>query len=176
MYTHKMENCFFDSKTGQNSCDEIVEQEPVSDFLFTFFDGFSTAVNFIAVIIALNLLVIRYWNGSRNPTKTIYGKSLSRILIATIVIAFISQIFTGPLGDYSGLFTIVGIAAVFILLTARYAMRVATRTGRSRVGFIWLSVFFPGFILIICLILDKDSQRYALDGRDTYKPQINQAE
>lgn len=168
MYTHKMENCFFDSKTGQNSCDEIVEQELVSDSLFTFFNGFSTAVSFIAVVIALNLVVIRNWNGSRNPTKTIYGKSLSQILITAIVVAFISQFFTGPLYVYGGVFTIVGIAAVYILLTARYAMRVATRTGRSRVGFIWFSVFFPGLILIICLVLDKDSQRYTTDGSDTY--------
>jgi hypothetical protein len=169
MYTHRVENCFFDSKTGQNSCDTIVEQELVSDSVFTFFNGFSTAVSFIALVIALNLVVICYWNGSRNPTKTIYGKSLSRILIASIVVAFISQFFTGSLYVYSGAFTIVGIAAVYILLTARYAMRVATRTGRSRVGFIWLSVFFPGLILIICLVLDKDSQRYTVDGRDTYK-------
>lgn len=165
-----MENCFFDSKTGQNSCDAIVEQELVSDSAFTFFNGFSTAVSLIALVIALNLVVIRYWNGSRNPTKTIYGKSISRILIAAIVVASISQFFTGPLYIYSRAFTIVGIAAVYILLAARYAMRVATRTGRSRVGFIWLSVLFPGLILIICLILDQDSQRYTADGRDTYKP------
>ncbi len=164
-----MENCFFDSKTGQNSCDEIVEQEVISDSLFTFFNGLSLAINVIALIIAFNLVVIRYWNGSRNPAKTIYGKSLFRILIAAIVAAFISRAFTGRLDFYSGAFAIVGIAAVYILLTARYAMRVATRTGRSRVGFIWLSVFFPGLILIICLILDKDLERYTVDGRDTYK-------
>ena len=47
-----------------------------------------------------------------------------------------------------------------IILIARYSYQVATRTGRSRVGFVWLSILFPAVAWIVCLVLDKDERRY----------------
>jgi steroid 5-alpha reductase family enzyme len=46
------------------------------------------------------------------------------------------------------------------ILIARYSYQVATRTGRSRVGFVWLSILFPAVAWIVCLVLDKDESRY----------------
>jgi hypothetical protein len=53
-----------------------------------------------------------------------------------------------------------------IALLARYCYRVAKRTGRSRVGFVCLSLLFPAVAWIICLILDKDESRYTDTGRE----------
>jgi hypothetical protein len=46
------------------------------------------------------------------------------------------------------------------ILIARYSYQVATQTGRSRVGFVWLSILFPAVAWIICLVIDKDESRY----------------
>jgi hypothetical protein len=46
------------------------------------------------------------------------------------------------------------------ILIARYSYQVATRTDRSRVGFVWLSILFPVVAWIVCLVLDKDESRY----------------
>ena len=46
------------------------------------------------------------------------------------------------------------------ILLARYSYQVATRTGRSRVGFVWLSILFPAVAWVVCLVIDKDEHRY----------------
>jgi hypothetical protein len=56
------------------------------------------------------------------------------------------------------------IALIFFL--ARYAYQVATRTGRSRVGFVWLSIFLPFVAWVICLLIDTDERRYTDEDRD----------
>jgi steroid 5-alpha reductase family enzyme len=58
------------------------------------------------------------------------------------------------------LFVIVIISITLIILIARYSYQVATRTGRSRVGFVWLSILFPAVAWIVCLVIDKDESRY----------------
>ena len=61
---------------------------------------------------------------------------------------------------YFSLFVLfISLITVTILL-ARYSYQVATRTGRSRVGFVWLSILFPAVAWIICLVIDKDETRY----------------
>ena len=61
---------------------------------------------------------------------------------------------------YFSLFVLFIILITVTILIARYAYQVATRTGRSRVGFVWLSILFPAVAWIICLVLDKDESRY----------------
>lgn len=66
-------------------------------------------------------------------------------------------------------FFIVGLAVTLIVLVALYCYGVATRTGRSRIGFVWLSIFFPAAALGICLVLDKDNERYTEEERNKYR-------
>jgi hypothetical protein len=61
---------------------------------------------------------------------------------------------------YFSLFVLVIILITATILIARYSYQVATRTGRSRVGFVWLSILFPAVAWIICLVIDKDEGRY----------------
>jgi hypothetical protein len=61
---------------------------------------------------------------------------------------------------YFSLFVLVIILITVTILIARYSYQVATRTGRSRVGFVWLSILFPAVAWIVCLVLDKDESRY----------------
>lgn len=65
------------------------------------------------------------------------------------------------------LFAALLIALIFVI--ARYCYEVATRTGRSRIGFVWLSIFFPLAALLTCLILDKDENRYSKEEKEKYK-------
>ena len=60
---------------------------------------------------------------------------------------------------------ILGIAIVLIIVLARYCYKVATRTGRSRVGFVWLSILLPAAAWVICLVIDKDDRRYTDEDR-----------
>jgi amino acid transporter len=64
------------------------------------------------------------------------------------------------------------IAAVFIYLLARYAYKVATRTGRSRVGFVWMSIILPVTTWVICLVLDKNEHRYSDEEREKHKLKV----
>ena len=61
---------------------------------------------------------------------------------------------------YFSLFVLFVTLITVTILLARYAYQVATRTGRSRVGFVWLSILFPAVAWIICLVIDKDEARY----------------
>ena len=61
------------------------------------------------------------------------------------------------------------IAVFLIYLLAKYSYQVATRTGRSRVGFVWLSIFFPLFTWVLCLVLDSHEYRYSEAERDKYR-------
>ncbi len=61
------------------------------------------------------------------------------------------------------------IALALIILIARYCYGVATRTGRSRIGFVWLSILLPAVALVICLVLDKDDERYSDEERSKYR-------
>jgi hypothetical protein len=61
---------------------------------------------------------------------------------------------------YFSLFVLVMILLTVIILIERYSYQVATRTARSRVGFVWLSILFPAVAWIVCLVLDKDESRY----------------
>lgn len=61
---------------------------------------------------------------------------------------------------YFSSFVLVIILITVTILIARYSYQVATRTGRSRVGFVWLSILFPAVAWIVCLVLDKDESRY----------------
>ena len=61
---------------------------------------------------------------------------------------------------YFSLFVLFITLITVTILLARYSYQVATRTGRSRVGFVWLSIFFPAVAWIICLVIDKDETRY----------------
>jgi hypothetical protein len=61
---------------------------------------------------------------------------------------------------YFSLFVLFIISITLIILIARYSYQVATRTDRSRVGFVWLSILFPAVAWIVCLVLDKDESRY----------------
>ena len=182
-----MENCYYDSALGRNSCDEPIqiEQAPTSDFVNAWLSDISTVVFLIGFIATLVLIVISYWNGSQKTINTIFSKPIKPLLLSSLVTTVVSFILIliasqGGIADYLSVPVILtyiifwGLAFLFtliayIVLAARYAMRVATRTGRSRIGFIWLSVLFPGLALIVCLILDKDENRYELDGRDTYR-------
>jgi len=61
---------------------------------------------------------------------------------------------------------ILAAAIALIFFLARYCYKVATRTGRSRVGFVWLSIFLPAVAWVICLLIDKDERRYTDEDRD----------
>ena len=61
---------------------------------------------------------------------------------------------------YFSLFVLFITLVTLTILLARYSYQVATRTGRSRVGFVWLSILFPAVAWIICLVIDKDESRY----------------
>ena len=61
------------------------------------------------------------------------------------------------------------LALALIILIGRYCYGVATRTGRSRIGFVWLSIFLPAVALVICLVLDKDDERYTEEERDKHR-------
>jgi hypothetical protein len=61
------------------------------------------------------------------------------------------------------------IALTLIVFVARYSYGVATRTGRSRIGFVWLSLLFPLAALGICLVLDQDDERYTEEERNKYR-------
>ena len=65
--------------------------------------------------------------------------------------------------------TVLAISVFLIYILAKYAYQVATRTGRSRVGFVWLSIFFPVFTWGLCLILDKNDNRYSESEREKHK-------
>ena len=66
-------------------------------------------------------------------------------------------------------FALFALVVVLIVLIARYCYGVATRTGRSRIGFVWLSILFPALALVICLVLDKDEERYSDEERSKYR-------
>jgi hypothetical protein len=61
---------------------------------------------------------------------------------------------------YFSFFVLFIILITLTILLARYSYQVATQTGRSRVGFVWLSILFPAVAWIVCLVLDKDEGRY----------------
>ena len=66
-------------------------------------------------------------------------------------------------------FVILIILITLIILLARYSYQVATRTGRSRVGFVWFSLLFPAVAWIICLVIDKDERRYTDKDREKHR-------
>jgi hypothetical protein len=189
-----MENCYYDSGLGRNTCDDPVEFETAatSDLVSGWFVNVSALVLLIGLTATLVLIIIRYWNGSHKTIDTISSKPIKPMLLGSAVttgvayflILIAGQGFFSPLSIADTLSVSAALTFIFIwllafllaliayiILAARYAMRVATRTGRSRIGFIWISVLFPGLALVICLILDKDESRYTSDGQDTYRPQ-----
>lgn len=172
-------SCYYSSALGRNICDEPIEQSTTVETLNSFSITLGLIIFLIGLEVALILLVVRYWNGSRHPNKFIFNKPMNPAFLGSIaltIIGFILVVSGNELSLANALSFIViqflvflSLMVTLVLLTARYAMRVATRTGHSRVGFIWLSVFSPGLALIICLILDKDKNRYMQDGQDSYK-------
>ncbi len=132
----------------------------------------------VGFVLTTALIVIRYWNGARKPSsesKANLSAPSSRIIIAALFVGLTVMFFE----DSDGLSIPASLTTIFVVgicvpialavLTARYAYRVATRTGHSRIGFVWLSILFPLLALFTCLILDKDPNRYTSEGMDKYK-------
>lgn len=179
-----MENCYYSSALGRNICDDpfgqdAITQSSTTETLNTLSATVGLVLFLVGFLCALTLIVVRYWHGSRKPSNVIFNKPMAPWLLGSVVVAFIGFILVLSGNEVSLMaalsfivvefFVFLALVIVIVLLTARYAMRVAMRTGHSRVGFIWLSVLSPGLALIICLILDKDLSRYSREGEDTYK-------
>jgi steroid 5-alpha reductase family enzyme len=83
-------------------------------------------------------------------------------LVLVLVLLLINYIFQGTLAGaaFYSLLVVLALAVSLIYVIAKYCYGVATRTGRSRIGFVWLSIFFPALALVICLVLDQDENRY----------------
>jgi FtsH-binding integral membrane protein len=136
----------------------------------------------IGFVLTTALVVARYWNGYRRQPvapKVYYSATTFRVVIAALFVGLIVMYFedSDGLSVPASLTTFILFALcvpiALAILTARYSFRVATRTGHSRIGFVWLSILFPLLALFTCLILDRAPNRFTSEGIDTFKTSKN---